>query len=70
MKQVIIIALALTLAGCSMTARQKQGALIGGGLGAVTGAIIGSAHGNAGSALGGAAIGAIGGGLLGAAVSR
>jgi outer membrane lipoprotein SlyB len=56
--------LALGIAGCTST---QQGAVIGGGVGALAGQAIG---GNTGSTLVGAAVGAAAGALIGDAVGR
>jgi hypothetical protein len=57
--------------GCSSLSHTENGALAGGGLGALTGAIIGSQSGHtAGGAAIGGAVGALAGGLIGNAEDR
>lgn len=58
--------LALMATGCPMMNHTQQGAMVGGGLGALTGAVIGDATGHGpGGALIGAAVGALAGGAIG-----
>ena len=63
----VLLAVAMSVAGCCSPYHQDQGALTGGLLGAGTGAIIGSATGHAGA---GAAIGTAVGALSGAAIGH
>src|SRR6476661_5014615 len=58
--------LPLLAAGCPAMNHTQQGAMVGGGLGALTGAVVGDATGHGpGGALIGAAVGALAGGAIG-----
>lgn len=68
----VLIIAALLASGCASTGpKTKEGAVIGGVLGAATGGIIGHQKGRGleGAAIGGA-IGALGGGLIGSAADQ
>ena len=62
----LALGFALTAGGCASMNHTQSGAMVGGGLGALTGAVVGAGSGHApGGALIGAAVGALAGGAVG-----
>jgi len=69
--RILIVALTLSVAGCAMDTKQKQGTAVGAGLGAAAGALLGQAiGGDTEATLIGAGIGAAVGGLAGNQVGK
>src|SRR5690606_2061653 len=64
-KTVLVICLALALAGCSSATNKQKGAVIGGTTGAVIGGVVGKQAGNTAA---GAIIGAVVGGTAGVSI--